>query len=254
MAGPLPHSKQFAEWAADYLSDAEQITRASFSALSTSPDFIRIYQNSFAVDAVISRLSTARWRPAPQAMRRLILRHPFVVATRQLSLAKVELRRLIELAVWVAYFSEHPVEWGEFEANPTAGFHPAPDQPIRYCAHRSIKFYLDYAAERLAAEPSGFGRSAVEELRRRASEINPIVHPAHLSTAARKQPPFEQLSPVELREFAEIQRAVYSSISFMLAAVFRSRFDKFPAMHRAQFDWLVGKPAARKVRQGPFGL
>jgi hypothetical protein len=254
MAGPLPHGKQFAQWTIDYLADSERITRKSFSALSNSPEFRRIYRNSFAGDAVISKLSSTHWRPRSHSMRCLILRIPFIVGVRQISLAAVELRRLIEITFWVIYFTDHPVEWAEFEANPSKGFHPSIEQPIRYCARRGLKLYVDYAAERFQSEPSGLAKIAVEDLRKLSAEINPIVHPAQLSTATRKPPPFENLGAADLSTFEQLQKAVFSASALALASLFRREFDKFPATYRAQFDWLIGDTLAKKIRAGNFGL
>ena len=254
MAGPIPHGRQFAQWTEEYLNDAEEAIRKAFVALKSSSDFRAIYQNSFAAHAVLSKLVTTRWRPAAHGIRCLLLRIPFIVASRQISLATVELRRLMELTFWVVYFTDHPIEWSEFESNPAEGFYPSVDNPIRFCAHRSLKFYIDYSAERLAKEPSGVAKIAVEELRKLSNELNSVVHPAHLSATRRKAPPFENISATALAKFGRLQKNVFRCTSIILAAIFRKQFDAFPAMHRAQFDWLIGKKDALRVRAGPFGI
>lgn len=119
---------------------------------------------------------------------------------------------------------------------------------------RGIKFYVDYAAERMAHELSGLATTAIDSLRKLSGQINPIVHPAHLSTGKRKPPSFDDLSVTALTEFSTLQKAVLSAASIALAALFRARFDHLPAMYRAQFDWLIGNTLASKLRSGNFGL
>lgn len=254
MAGPLPHSAQFAKWTNAYLVDTENAIRSAIASLKTSVDFRAIYQNSFAAEAVLGRLCTSRWRPPGHGIRCLLLRIPLLVATRQISSAIVELRRLTEMTFWVCYFTDHPVEWREFESNPASGFHPAIDQPIRYCAHRGIKFYMDYTAERLAADPSNLGIESVQDLRNLVNELNSVVHPAHLSAAQRRPPPFEDISSTSLVKFSDLQHRVFAAVVIILSAVFRKQFDVLPAMHRAQFDWLIGTKRAKRLRSGSFGL
>jgi hypothetical protein len=166
----------------------------------------------------------------------------------------MELRRFVELAAWTIYFTDHPVEWRSFEATPSAGMFPTLDQPIRYCAHRGLKFYLDYASERVDAEPSGIARAALSEIRTAKDELNAVVHPGKLSVTPGKIPPFESTTDSDLRTFADLQQKVFSNVCVVLGAMFRKEFDKMPPMHRAHFDRLIGNSTAKQIRSGDFGL
>jgi hypothetical protein len=254
MAAPLPHTRQIGEWADQYLADAESKFAGLLKSLNGNSAFREIYWNSLGADAVLSKLAAVRWRPHSRSARSLILRIPLLAAVGQSSVAVVELRRLVELTFWTIYFTEHPVEWASFEATPTAGMFPAIDQPIRYCAHRGLKFYLDYGAERLEAEPSGLGSEAVKQIGIVKDELNAVVHPGKLSVSPGRIPPFEGTSDAELRRFAALQQKVFANICLALAATFRKEFNRLPAMHRAQFDRLVGSAIAKRIRSGAFGL
>lgn len=254
MAAPLPHSKQVAEWADQYLEDAHDRLSGLLESQKRSLAFRDIYWHSLSADAVIGKLSSSRWRPHSRSSRTLIIRVPFLAAAGQLSSAMIELRRFVELAFWTFYFTDHPVEWGSFEANPGEGFLQQPVQPIRYCAHRGITFYLDYAAERFDKEPSQIAVEAVEKIREAGKELNSIVHPAHLSVSPMRIMAFEDASDAELKAFGDLQRKVFGNSCICLAALFRQKFDRMPPMYRGHFDKLVGRVTAKRLRAGPFGL
>ena len=254
MASPLPHTSQVGQWADDYLVDADERVKRSFGGLKKSSAFREIYWTALAADGAFEKLSTPRWKPHPRAGRSLILRLPLLVAAGQVSVATIELRRLVELAFWTIYFTDHPVEWSSFSSSPGEGFFPTVDQPIRYCAHRGLRFYLDYASERFDADPSGLAKEAVKQIRRTGDQLNAIVHPAHLSVAPGKIPPFEDVSDVALRSFLEVENKIFGNVCLALAAFFRAKFDKMPPMYRANFDRLIGSAIAKQIRSGPFGL
>lgn len=254
MAAPLPHTRQVERWADEYLADAQSKLSRLLTSLLGNSAFREIYWNSLGADAVLSKISITRWRPHSRSARSLVLRIPLLAAAGQTSVATVELRRFVELGFWIVYFTDHPVEWASFEATPAAGMFSALDQPIRYCAHRGLKFYLDYAAELLAAEPSGLGLEAVTTIRGVKDELNAVVHPGKLSISPGRIPPFEGIADAELRRFGNLQQKVLGNVCLILGAVFRKKFDRLPAMHRAQFDRLVGVKIAKQIRSGPFGL
>ena len=254
MAGPLPHTSQVDQWADDYLSDAESRFKQSIAKVRKTSAFREIYWSSLAADGIFEKLSTPQWKPQSRAGRSVILRIPLLAAAGQVSVAKVELRRLVELTFWTIYFSEHPVEWSSFKASPSDGFFPNIDKPIRYCAHRGLKFYLDYAAERFEQEPSGLAIEAVKQIRAAGDQMNAIVHPAQLSVTPGRIPPFEDVSESALRAFCKIQKSVCSNVCIALAAMFTQKFNKLPPMYRANFDRLIGSTTAKQLRSGAFGL
>ena len=66
--------------------------------------------------------------------------------------------------------------------------------------------------------------------------------------------PLDAIEEPSLREFSDLQRAVFRSACILIASVRKRAFDSLPEMHRAHFDWLVGDQLAKRVRGGPFGL
>jgi hypothetical protein len=254
MAGPLPHTAHVQQMMEKYLDDAIFIMHDAHKKLRTSKEFRLVYRCSLATHALLEKVLGTTTRPRPNAVESTVLRIPLIVATRQLSLARIELRRFVELVLWTIYFSEHPVEWQSFQASPDRGFAKSLDEPISYCAHREITFYLSYAKERIQQEPSGLAKEAIDSLRKLHGRLSAFVHPAHIAGASSRIPPFEDISPDALKTFVDIQRPVLAQACILLAACNRKRFDRLPPMHRAHFDWLIGTTLEKRLRSGHFGL
>jgi hypothetical protein len=254
MAGPLPHSTQIQKLGEIFLNEvADEISKAQ-SKLKKSAEFRRIYRISLAADAVLSRLLRLSRRPPPHAARSIVKGVPLLVCARQLGPARIELRRFMELVVWEVYFREHPVEWEKFSSNPTHGFTRDEKDPIEYCAHRELEYYLNYAKSRVADEPSKVAGPAVEELRLLKGKLNEAVHPGAGAGTTGRVTPLDAIEEPTLREFSDLQRSVFKNACIVIASVRRNAFDRLPAMHRAHFDWLVGDQLAKRIRSGPFGL
>lgn len=254
MAGPLPHSAQVQQLAETFLSEVAAEIAKAHGTLKKSAEFRKIYRVSLATDAVLSKLLQSCKRPPPHAARAIVKGVPLLVCARQLGPAKIELRRFMELIVWDVYFEEHPVEWAKFSANPTHGFTRDEKDPIEYCAHRELEYYLNYAKSRVAGEPSKVAGEAVEELRLLKGKLNEAVHPgsgAHLTGCV---VPLDAIEEGVLKDFNDLQCSVFGSACVLAASVRRRRFDSLPAMYRAHFDWLVGGQLAKRIRSGPFGL
>jgi hypothetical protein len=156
--------------------------------------------------------------------------------------------------MWSFYFEEHPVEWQRFRANPTHGFIRDDKDPIEYCAHRELDYYINYAKSRVTEEPSKLAAEAVDRLRQFKGKLNEAVHPGSGAHLTQRTVPLDPIDHTTLREFFELQRSVFGSACLLIAALHTGRFDKLPAMHRAHFDWLMGNPLAKTIRSGPFGL
>jgi hypothetical protein len=192
--------------------------------------------------------------PRLYGARSIVLRTPFLLAVGQITVSRIELRRFIELAIWSVYFTEHPVEWACFQGSHREGYTKTIDSPIAYSAHRETGFYLNYAKERLNAEPSGIAARSVGLLVQQRNELNAAVHPDDIAISNRRLPPFEKPSAKELTKIAESLRSVYANAAVVLAAVGTKRFNSLPPMHRAHFDWLVGPRLEKEIRKSAFGL
>jgi hypothetical protein len=254
MAGPLPHSAQVQRLAETFLGEvAAEISKAHVT-LRKALGFRRIYRISLATDAVLSKLLRFSKRPPPHAARAVVKGVPLLVCARQLGPARIELRRFMELISWDVYFEDHPVEWERFRANPTHGFTRDDKDPIEYCAHRELEYYLNYAKSRVLAEPSKLAEQAVEELRLLKGKLNEAVHPGSGAHLTGQVVPLDSIDEHTLRDFSDLQRAAFKNACILIASLRRRRFDGLPAMYRAHFDWLIGDQWAKKLRSGPFGL
>jgi hypothetical protein len=238
----------------EYVDDASRILGRSLRSMKRSTVFRKVFRTSLAADAVLSKLAQRRLRPPLKGARSIILRMPLLVAARQCSVAYVEMRRLVELALWTVYFTDHRVEWATFKASPETGLSRDVENPIGFCAFREAAFYLNYAKQRMTAEPSGLGKEAVASIRQNQARLNRATHPGDVARAQARVPPFGSSSPQTLEAFAKLQRCVFADICMVMAAFLRKRFDVLPAMHRAHFDWLIGSRRSKQVRSGPFGL
>jgi hypothetical protein len=66
---------------------------------------------------VLTGLSTPNLKPSLNAARSIVLRFPMLTAIGQGAISKAELRRFLELIFWTIYFTDHPVEWSEFNSS-----------------------------------------------------------------------------------------------------------------------------------------
>lgn len=254
MAGPLPHTSQVQTMMEDYIDDAKEVIDGYFASLRHSAQFRGIYRISLATDAVLSKLSAPNMHPRLTTARSAVLRVPLLVAMGQASVAAIELRRFLEILFWCVYFTDHAVEWISFQKGRVKGYARTIDEPINFCAHREISFYMNYAKERMAGEPSGIAADAVTHLRQVQGDLNAVVHPGAIARSPNKMPPFDELSEDALTRFRKLQHRVFSQSCIVMGAYTRKQFDRLPSMHRGHFDWLVGLPLAKQIRSGPFGL
>ena len=254
MSNLLHHSKEMQGLVNQYIDDSHGIIEESLNALKKSNAFRLIYKTSLAADAVLSKLSHNKMKPSLNTLRSIDLRIPLLVAVRQTSIARVELRRFIELCNWSIYFTDHSVEWTHFVSEPRKGFQNNIEKPISYCAHREASFYSNYVLERMKDEPSGIGRQAISSLKQFSSELNAAVHPGDIAISTRKIPPVDDISEKMLMNFNKTQKAVFSNSCILIAAINRKKFNNLPPMHRSYFDWLVGTKLRKNIRAGAFGL
>lgn len=177
-----------------------------------------------------------------------------LICSRQIGAAKIDLRRFIELIAWDIYFRDHKIEWERFQKSPISGFARDLEDPIEYCAHRELAFYLNYARALVAEEPSQTSLQAVHDLKKVQGELNGFVHAGAVLQSTQSVLPFDGIQETDLKQFNDIQKEVFKNSCLLLAAVRSRDFDQLPPMHRAYFDWLVGPQLERKIRSGPFGI
>ena len=218
MAGPLPHSAQIQNLAEKFLGDVEAEISKAHSTLSKSVDFRRIYQISLAADAVLSKLLRFSKRPPSNAARSIVKTVPLLVCARQLGPARIELRRFMELVAWDVYFEDHPVEWERFKTNPSHGFTRDEKDPIEYCAHRELDYYLNYAKSRVQSEPSKLAGQSVDELRKLKGRLNEAVHPGALTNLSGQMVSLDSIDDQSLKDLSELQRDTFKNACILLAA------------------------------------
>jgi hypothetical protein len=254
MAGPLPHSATIQSEADAFIDEVVSATLDASKKLKKSPEFRWIYRTSLATDAVLSKLLRHSKRPPPFGVRSSVRRIPLLICSLQVVAAGIELRRFLELVAWDIYFAEHPIEWERFKATPGQGYSKDDKDPIAFCAHRELDFYLNYAKSRLQFEPSQISVQALTKLKLLKGQLNESVHPGLAVHMGGSVVPLDSIDSLTLTAFQKRQRAVFSNACIVTAGVRRRLFDSLPAMHRAHFDWLVGADVQKKIRSGPFGV
>jgi hypothetical protein len=137
-----------------YLADSRLIVDECISSASATEHFVEVYRASLSADSVLAGLAGVDLRPSLNSARNIVLRIPMLTAIGQASVAKADLRRYLELMLWTIYFTDHPIEWNEFQKQTAAGFARDQHKPISFSAHRELGHYLDYARELMESEPS----------------------------------------------------------------------------------------------------
>jgi hypothetical protein len=222
-------------------------------SLKLSGAFRNIYKATLAIDCLLTKLPKSAL-PPPSTLRGVVQQVPILATVALDTAAIVQLRRFIECAFWLLYFSEHRVEWLEFQSNPGKAIQKDQTKPISYNAHREPSFYRNYARERFDAEPSGLAVEAVNALSAIFGSLSSAAHGASAVRADKLSPPLRKLSEQDQLEFCETYRKVAGSGAILLFAFHRPQFNKLPAVYRAWFDWLVGPSTSKAVKAGPFGL
>ncbi len=254
MASILPNTNQVQQLTVNFLDDAQKAFSNSIYILKDSIGFRTIYRNSLATDAILSKLLRGESAPPQFAARRIVVGVPLLICVQQFGAAKIELRRFLELITWGIYFHDHHIEWERFKSRPTRGYYKEEKDPIEHSAHRDLEYYLNYAKSRVKADPSQLASQMVDKLRGIKGTLNEAVHPGAITELNTRSIPLDPINSTSLNEFANLQRSLFKYACLLLASIHRNRFDRFPAIYRAHFDWLIGKDLAKRVRSGPFGL
>jgi hypothetical protein len=254
MKSILIKSPQLARQAEAYLTDAEFLIAANFKLHKQSQAFKDLYKSCLAITTVLKALDSPSRKPRLKGLTSIALRLPLLVAAGQSSVAKVELRRFVEISLWSLYFSDHPIEWQNFEGKRDGGFTTDPHLPISFAAHRELNSYFEYAAEFLKPEPSGVSRSALNLLQNDKRALNAAVHAGEIAKSAKRIPPLDDFSENRLKREAALATRVFRHCIILLAASDKGKFDRLPATPRAYFDWMVGNDLGRRIRAGIFGI
>jgi len=179
---------------------------------------------------------------------------PILVGCGQFDAAEATLRKFVETAFLCLYFTDHPVEWTEFQKNPGAGISRETTTPIANNAHREPSFYANYARELLAGEPSGLAVAAAGRLIVAYGRLSQAVHAAAASVNKHLGTAHDAIDEQSIGRFGETYRRCVADVAIVVAARLCRRFDSLPPVHRAWFDWLVGSETKKRLRAGPFGL
>ncbi len=251
---PLPHSSQLNAGLAALVTAAVKENKRSVAKMAPDGRLRQLYRSCTAIDSILDALDDGKMRPSLQAARSIVIQLPVLLLFSFTDGLLIELRRYLEIVFWNVYFHEHPVEWHKFSVNPTSGYSRDLEQPIAFCAHRELGFFVNYARERLGEEPSGLGVQSVDELQKVIKELNAWVHAAALAKTQRREIKFTLCSPAEAKAAAEQAHRVFGAAAVVLCAIHRKNFDRFGPAARAYFDQLVGLKTAKRVRSGSFGL
>jgi hypothetical protein len=237
-----------------FLTEVEEACKTAATTAKKSPTFKQIFRVALAGESVLSTIRSRKLCPEISAIRNTSRRVPVLIALGQIGLAKVELRRLLELTFWVVYFTHHPREWDHFDGKRQFGFTRDVNKPIGYAAHRDLSFYFSYALEYMESEPSGQAMSAINILNDVKKQLNASVHAGQIARQPSVQIPFDRFAENDLQQFLSLQKLALANSIILLLAFDRRTFDSLQAGPRAYFDWLIDANARRNIRKGPFGL
>jgi|GEM_PF-6311859 len=249
---PLPHSSQLNAALQKLIADASQAKGAGVVSFSSSPRLKHLYRLCNATDAILDELDESRMRPSLQAARTIVLNQPILLLYSFVEEALVDLRRFVELAMWNIYFTDHPVEWREFLES--SGFSRDIEQPISFCAHRELGFYLSYAKELMRREPSGLAVLSLDAIQNSVRKLNKHAHAAMLALSTRRAAVLKERSDTDAKQLCEFASEVLGHVSIVLCAAHQKRFNRFGPAQRAYFDFLAGPSISKKIRGGQFGI
>lgn len=251
----LPDARTLSAQYSDFVEDLRTTLASFLDAGRSDADIKAIFRSATAAHTVFSAFGDGG-QNLLLAAGGIARRCAVLAIGRQLSLARVELRRMIECVVWYVYFLDHPVEWVEFSARPGRGWGDRPQAPIAAAASAATGTFFAYAKERLQGDPSTLGKAAVDRLHVQFGNLSAEVHAAmgavHPSgSLALAFDRYDRSRIAKLRR--EIQQ-VFSASVIVCAAVDRRLLAKLDAVGRAWFDWLVSAPPAKIIRGRPFGV
>lgn len=237
-----------------FIKEVEAASQTASGVAKASPIFKQIFRVALAGESILATLKSRKLRPDISAIRNTSRRIPVLISLGQAGLAKVELRRLLELTFWVIYFTHHPREWDHFDGKRQLGFTRDVNKPIGYAAHRDLSFYFSYALEYMESEPSGQAIASINILSDVKKQLNAAVHAGQIARQPAVQIPFDSFSEPELERFLSLQKQAIANSIIVLLAFDNRAFNRMPAGPKAYFDWLIEADVRKNIRKGPFGL
>jgi hypothetical protein len=248
----IPNSRKIRSDHGEFLDDLQTSLLAFVAHARSDTDLRGIFKLCTAAHTVLGAFAAEE--PLLAAASGVARRIAVLSMIRQLSLVRVELRRLVECVIWFVYFLEHPVERETFEKNPGRGWKARSDTPpIEAAASAEIGTFFRYAKERLAADPSKLGAKAASDLHTEYGNVSGDVHAARAAvggTLALAFDPYDAATAAATRE--QITRIAGPCV-LLCAAAAPNLLGKLDAIDRSWFDWLVGS-AAKTIHSGPFGI
>jgi hypothetical protein len=106
MKSLLVQGPQLTAQSNQYLQDSLALVSASAANCKSSENFKELYKVCLAAQTVLKGLSDKKLRPSMSALITICLRIPLLVALGQAGLVRIELRRFLEVVLWIIYFSE----------------------------------------------------------------------------------------------------------------------------------------------------
>jgi hypothetical protein len=179
-----------------------------------------------------------------------------LASIRQVSLIRVELRRLIECSVWDIYFCDHPTEYAEFRRQAGKSIIDDPKRPIASAACAPTRRFFAYAQERFDSDRSGLGRAAADAMYAAYGTLSAEVHASQglLHPDASLALAFDRYDGKVAAALEKDIRTVITSVVTAGAAIDPRRLSALDGIERGWFDWLVGTSTARTIRGGTFGI
>jgi hypothetical protein len=256
LARNIPHSTLIASHHSEMLDELKTTLDAFLVAARSDGEQRSIYKLCTAGYSVLRAFSLPRELRLLSAAAGGARRCAVLATIRQISLARVELRRLIECAVWYAYFVDHPVEFEAFEANPSRDWTSDKERPIESIARAEIGFFFRYALERARAARSTRVPEAVNTLKTAYGEMSGEVHAAlgalgASATLSQAHDPYDAKLSAHFRE--DVDRVLTAAV-LVISAVNTRLLAHLTAMERGWADWLIGVDASKEFRADSIGI
>ena len=250
------HNKKIAADYEEFLDQVRIATNAHLNSAHADPDLKHVFKCTMAAHTVLRSFALRRCEKLFNAAAGIARRVAILSISRQLSLLRVELRRLIECINWFVYFADHPLEEALFLSDPGRVVDDMKDDPIAAGAYGLPAFYRAYMKSVMKREPSGIGSKAASELASAYAELSMEVHPAYgvaspSATLALAADRYDTKLASKMRIEA---KRVFTHAVAAAAACDPLLLSKLDAIDREWFDWLVGQNWAQIIRGTEFGL
>lgn len=254
--GKLLHSAKIAKDYQDFLQQVQVSTNAYLGTALTDSDLKSVFKSTTAAHTVLRSFALKKSSKLLNASAGISRRIAILSVLRQINLLRIELRQLIECAMWFVYFRDHPIEEALFVSQPGRLFEDVREDPLSAGAYAGPAFYRAYAKSLMRSEQSKIGSQSVAILATAYAELSSDVHPAHgavhpSGTLALAADHYDAKTAAKMRDDA---KQVLGSTVALVAACDPSLLSRLDAIDREWFDWLVGSDWATLVRGGEFGF